>query len=235
MRVYQGKMIRGDRYICSRTRKPQRFSRIVRMHADEREDIDSAEAGDIVAVVGLDCVSGDTFCSEDASYTMESMHIMDPVISLAVSPAKTADRDKFSKALSRFSKEDPTFHVSSDPDTGETLISGMGELHLEIYCERIRRGPQVELTVSQLKVSYRNRRRRASCITTNTGSKPAAPVNTPTSSADWNSYRRITRPATNLRTRYTAAASRPSTSRRWTKASTPCSPRVRSPASRSPV
>ncbi|HKQ50657.1 MAG TPA: elongation factor G [Phycisphaerae bacterium] len=155
MRVYQGKMHRGERYICSRTRKPQRFSRIVRMHADEREDIDSAAAGDIVAVVGLDCVSGDTFCGEDANYSLESMHIMDPVISLAISPAKTADRDKFSKALSRFSKEDPTFHVSSDPETGDTLISGMGELHLDIYCERIRREYKVELTVGQPKVSYR--------------------------------------------------------------------------------
>jgi len=155
MRVYQGKMVRGERYICTRTRKPQRFSRIVRMHADERQDIDSAEAGDIVAVVGLDCVSGDTFCDEGANFTMESMHIMDPVISLAVSPAKTADRDKFSKALSRFSKEDPTFHVSSDHETGETLISGMGELHLDIYCERIRREYKVELTVGQPKVSYR--------------------------------------------------------------------------------
>ncbi len=155
MRVYQGKMVRGDRYICSRTRKPQRFSRIVRMHADEREDIDTAGAGDIVAVVGLDCISGDTFCSEDANYSLESMHIMDPVISLAVSPAKTADRDKFSKAMSRFSKEDPTFHVSSDPETGETIISGMGELHLDIYCERIRREYKVELTVGQPKVSYR--------------------------------------------------------------------------------
>jgi elongation factor G len=161
MRVYQGKMIRGDRYICSRTRKPQRFSRIVRMHADEREDIDSAEAGDIVAVVGLDCISGDTFCSEDANFSLESMHIMDPVISLAISPAKTADRDKFSKALSRFSKEDPTFHVSSDPETGQTLISGMGELHLDIYCERIRREYKVELTVGQPNVSYREAPSRA--------------------------------------------------------------------------
>ncbi len=155
MRIYQGKMIRGDRYNNSRTRKPSRFSRIVRMHANDREDMDSATAGDIVAVVGLDCISGDTFCSEGVNYTMESMHIMDPVISLAVSPTKTADRDKFSKALSRFSKEDPTFHVATDPDTGDTLISGMGELHLDVYCERIRREYKVDVTVGQPKVSYR--------------------------------------------------------------------------------
>ncbi len=155
MRIYQGKMTRGERYINSRTRKPARFGRILRMHANDREDIESAGAGDIVAVVGIDCVSGDTFCSDGANYTLESMHVMDPVISLAVSPAKTADRDKFSKALGRFAKEDPTFHVSSDPETGDTIISGMGELHLDVYCERIRREYKVELNVGQPKVSYR--------------------------------------------------------------------------------
>ena len=155
MRIYQGKMIRGERYLNSRTRKPSRFSRIVRMHADEREDMDSASAGDIVAVIGVDCISGDTFCADDINYTMESMHIMDPVISLAVAPARTLDRDKFSKALHRFSREDPTFHVASDPESGETVISGMGELHLEIYCERIRREYKVDVVVGQPRVSYR--------------------------------------------------------------------------------
>jgi elongation factor G len=155
MRIYQGKITRGERYNCSRTRKPQRFSRILRMHANDREDIDNASAGDIVAVVGLDCISGDTFCDDNANYSMESMHIMDPVISLAVSPTKTVDRDKFSKALSRFAKEDPTFHVSSDHETGETIISGMGELHLDVYCERIRREYKVDVTVGAPKVSYR--------------------------------------------------------------------------------
>jgi len=155
MRIYQGKVTRGDKYVNTRTRKTQRFGRILRMHANEREDVDSAGAGDIIAVVGLDCSSGDTYCSEDVSYSLESMHIMDPVISLAVSPKKTADRDKFSKALNRFAKEDPTFHVSTDQETGETLISGMGELHLEIYCERIRREYKVELEVGRPKVSYR--------------------------------------------------------------------------------
>ncbi|HUN79900.1 MAG TPA: elongation factor G [Phycisphaerae bacterium] len=155
MRIYQGKMVRGDRYTNARTRKEARFSRILRMHANDRQDLDSAEAGDIVAVVGLDCISGDTFCGEDVHYAMESMHVMDPVISLAVSPAKTGDRDKFSKALGRFAREDPTFHVSSDQETGETIISGMGELHLDVYCERIRREYKVELNVGQPKVSYR--------------------------------------------------------------------------------
>ncbi len=152
MRIYQGKMVRGERYTCTRTRKEQRFSRILRMHANDREDLDFATAGDIVAVVGLDCISGDTFCGEGINVSMESMHVMDPVISLAVSPTKTGDRDKFSKALGRFAREDPTFHVSSDPDTGETIISGMGELHLDVYCERIRREYKVDVTVGQPKV-----------------------------------------------------------------------------------
>jgi len=155
MRIYQGKMVRGERYACTRTRKEQRFSRILRMHANDREDLDFATAGDIVAVVGLDCISGDTFCGDGINMSMESMHVMDPVISLAVSPTKTGDRDKFSKALGRFAREDPTFHVSSDPDTGETIISGMGELHLDVYCERIRREYKVDVTVGQPKVSYR--------------------------------------------------------------------------------
>ncbi|HVP11626.1 MAG TPA: elongation factor G [Phycisphaerae bacterium] len=155
MRIYQGKMVRGERYINSRTRKPSRFSRILRMHADERQDMNSAAAGDIVAVVGIDCISGDTFCADDIDYTMESMHIMDPVISLAVAPASTADRDRFSKALHRFSREDPTFRVTTDPESGETIISGMGELHLEIYCERIRREYKVEVVAGQPRVSYR--------------------------------------------------------------------------------
>lgn len=155
MRIYQGRVQRGERYVNTRTRKPQRFSRIVRMHANDREEVDSAEAGDIVAVLGLECSSGDTFCGEGIDYVLESIHVADPVISLAVSPAKTADRDRFSKALSRFSREDPTFHVSSDPETGETIISGMGELHLDIYVERIRREYKVDVQVGQPRVSYR--------------------------------------------------------------------------------
>lgn len=155
MRIYQGRITRGDKYVNSRTTKNARFGRILRMHANDREDVDSASTGDIVAVVGIDCISGDTFCSEGTNLSMESMHIMDPVISLAVAPKKTADRDKLSKALSRFAKEDPTFHVSTDHETGQTIISGMGELHLDVYCERIRREYKVELEVGQPRVSYR--------------------------------------------------------------------------------
>jgi len=155
MRIYQGKMVRGERYRNSRDGKLYRFGRILRMHADDREEIDFAEAGDIVAVVGIDCVSGDTFCGGGINYSMESMHVMDPVISLSIAPASTKDRDKMAKALNRFAKEDPTFRLSSDEETGDTIISGMGELHLDVYCERIRREYKCELIVGQPRVSYR--------------------------------------------------------------------------------
>ena len=155
MRIYQGKMVRGDRYTNTRVRKRHRFGRILRMHADEREEVSVAGPGDIVAVVGLDCVSGDTYCGDGAVYAMESMHVMDPVISIAISPSRTTDRDKFSRALNRFTKEDPTLRVSSDPETGETILAGMGELHLEVYCERIRREYKAEVVVGRPKVGYR--------------------------------------------------------------------------------
>ncbi len=155
LRLYQGRLTRGSKYVNTRAGKAHRFGRILRMHADQREDVDSAVAGDIVAVVGLDCVSGDTYCGETVNYTMESMHVMAPVISLAIAPARTIDRDKLAKALNRFSKEDPTFHMSSDPETGETIISGMGELHLDVYCERIRREYKCALEVGAPRVSYR--------------------------------------------------------------------------------
>jgi len=155
MRIYQGTIQRGERYTLTRTRKQFRFGRILRMHANDREELEKAGPGEIVAVVGIDCISGDTFVGEGVNYSLESMHVMDPVISLSVSPKKTADRDKMAKALNRFSREDPTFHVSSDQETGETVISGMGELHLDVYCERIRREYKCELEVGQPKVSYR--------------------------------------------------------------------------------
>jgi len=155
MRIYQGRMVRGERYRNSRDGKMYRFGRILRMHADDREEIDVAGSGDIVAVVGIDCVSGDTFCGNGVEYTMESMHVMDPVISLTVAPKVTKDRDKLAKALNRFSKEDPTFRLSSDEETGDTIISGMGELHLDVYCERIRREYKCELDVGMPRVSYR--------------------------------------------------------------------------------
>ncbi|HEY2157943.1 MAG TPA: EF-Tu/IF-2/RF-3 family GTPase, partial [Isosphaeraceae bacterium] len=155
MRIYQGTIEKGKFYSNSRQRKNGRISRILRVHADEKEDIDSAGAGDIVAVIGIECATGDTYCDEGTNYSLESIYAAEPVIDLAISPLKRADQDKLSKALNRFMREDPTFRVHVDKETSETIISGMGELHLEIYVERIKREYKVECTVGAPKVSYR--------------------------------------------------------------------------------
>jgi len=154
-RIYQGTFARGQVCINTRTQTRQRIARILRMHANEREEIEAARAGDIVALLGVDCASGDTLCGEDRNLSLESIHIAEPVISMAVRPLRSADRDKMARALSRFRREDPTFHVRHDPKTGQTLISGMGELHLEIYVERIRREYGIQVEVGAPAVSYR--------------------------------------------------------------------------------
>ncbi|MCC7085964.1 MAG: elongation factor G [Pirellulales bacterium] len=155
MRIYQGTVNKGDQMINQRTSQKQRFSRIVRMHADKREEVDSAGAGDIVAIIGVDAASGDTYAAEHKFCTLESMFVPEPVIKMAVTSLNRESGDKLSKALQRFGREDPTFRVTSDEETGETLIAGMGELHLDIYVERIRREYKVELEVGAPKVSYR--------------------------------------------------------------------------------
>jgi elongation factor G len=155
MRIYQGQVGKGEMLYNQRTGRRDRFSRIVKMHADKREEIDSAEAGDIVAIMGIDCASGETYASEPKYCSLESMYVPKPVIKVAVTPASRADADKLSKALQRFRKEDPTFNVFTDEETSETIIAGMGELHLDIYVERIRREYKVELEVGAPKVSYR--------------------------------------------------------------------------------
>ncbi len=155
MRIYQGTLKKGEFYYNARQRKKARISRILRVHADQKEDIASAGAGDIVAVMGLECATGDTYCSEGTNLSLESIFAAEPVIDLSILPAKRADYDKLSKALNRFMREDPTFRVHVDKETSETIISGMGELHLEIYVERIRREYKVECAVGAPKVSYR--------------------------------------------------------------------------------
>jgi elongation factor G len=155
MRIYQGSVAKGEMLYNQRTGRKDRFSRIVKMHADKREEIDTAEAGDIVAIMGIDCASGETYCSEPKYCTLESMFVPKPVIKVSVTPTSRADADKMSKALQRFRKEDPTFNVFNDEETGETIIAGMGELHLDIYVERIRREYKVDLEVGAPKVSYR--------------------------------------------------------------------------------
>ncbi|MCA9127712.1 MAG: elongation factor G [Planctomycetales bacterium] len=154
LRVYQGSIKKGEMYFNQRTGRKDRFSRIVRMHSDEREEIEGAEAGDIVAIMGIDCASGETYASERDYCTLESMFVPEPVIKVSVTPAR-ADADKMTKALQRFRKEDPTFQVYNDEETNETIICGMGELHLEIYIERMRREYKIEVEAGAPKVSYR--------------------------------------------------------------------------------
>jgi len=155
MRIYQGTIKKGEQYFNQRTGRKERYSRIVRMHSDKREEVDTASAGDIVAIMGIDCASGDTYCSEAKACTLENIFVADAVIKMSINPLSRDNADKLSKALQRFRKEDPTFRVSSDPETGETVIAGMGELHLEVYTERIRREYGVEVEVGAPKVSYR--------------------------------------------------------------------------------
>jgi len=154
-RVYQGRIAKGQHYRNARTNKMQRVGRIVRMHANDRTDISDAGPGDIVALLGLDCASGDTICGEGVNYSLESIYVADPVISLSITPASNADQERMAKALNRFMKEDPTFRVSTDPETGQTIIAGMGELHLDVYCERMRREYKAEVAVGAPNVSYR--------------------------------------------------------------------------------
>ncbi len=155
MRIYQGKLEKGETYYNQRTGRKERISRLVRMHADEREEISEAAAGDIVATMGVDAASGDTYSSEGRYCTLESMFVPDPVIKMAITPLSRDGADRLGKALGRFFREDPTFRVETDEETGETVIAGMGELHLEIYVERIRREYGVEVEVGAPKVSYR--------------------------------------------------------------------------------
>jgi elongation factor G len=155
MRLYQGRFVKGGTYFNQRTGRKERFSRILRMHADQREDIDEANAGDIVAVLGVDCASGDTYASQPKYCTLQNMFVPEPVIRMAIAPLTRDGADRLSKALHRFQREDPTLHITTDEEAGETIIAGMGELHLEIYVERIRREYKVEVEVGAPKVNYR--------------------------------------------------------------------------------
>lgn len=155
MRIYQGTIKKGDSIINIANGKKVKVPRLVRMHSDDMNEIDQASAGDIVAMFGVDCASGDTFTDGNVRYTMTSMFVPDPVIELAVAPKDKAGLVNFSKALNRFTKEDPTFRVMRDEESGETIIKGMGELHLEIYIERIKREYNTEVTVGRPKVAFR--------------------------------------------------------------------------------
>jgi elongation factor G len=156
MRIYQGTLTKGD-FIVNNSANGKRLKvpRLVRMHSSEMNDIETTSAGDITALFGVECASGDTFTSESINYTMTSMHVPDAVISLAVSPKDKANATNFSKALNRFTKEDPTFRVHRDEESAQTIISGMGELHLEIYIERMKREYACEVIAGKPQVAYR--------------------------------------------------------------------------------
>ena len=155
LRIYQGKLDRDTFITNTRTEKETKVGRLVRMHADEMEDIDSAGPGDIVAIFGLDCHSGDTFTDGKLNVAMTSIHVPNAVISLSVKPADNKSQINLMKALNRFTKEDPTFRAGADPDSGETVIHGMGELQLEVYIERMKREYGVQVEVSPPQVAYR--------------------------------------------------------------------------------
>ncbi|KAM0939532.1 putative protein-synthesizing GTPase [Dioscorea sansibarensis] len=155
LRIYEGVIKKGEYIVNINTGKKIKVPRLVRMHSNEMEDIQEAHAGQIVAVFGVDCASGDTFTSGSVRYTMTSMNVPEPVMSLAVSPVSKDSGGQFSKALNRFTKEDPTFRVGLDAESGQTIISGMGELHLDIYVERIRREYKVDAKVGRPRVNFR--------------------------------------------------------------------------------
>ncbi|BBM88667.1 elongation factor G [Spirochaetota bacterium] len=155
LRVYSGKMARGDSVLNVSSGKKERVGRLLRMHANTREQIDEAQAGDIVACVGLSVSTGDTLCEEAKPIRLESMTFPEPVIKVAVEPKTKADQEKMSIALQRLAEEDPTFRVETDHETNQTLISGMGELHLEIIVDRLLREFKVQAGVGKPQVAYR--------------------------------------------------------------------------------
>lgn len=154
LRVYQGTLRRGHQIVNVRTGKRVKVPRLVRMHSDEMEDVDQIKAGEICAMFGVECSSGDTFTDGSAQLSMTSMFVPDPVISLSIRP-KGQETPHFSRALQRFQKEDPTFRVHVDAESSETIISGMGELHLDIYVERIRREYGVEVVTGKPRVAFK--------------------------------------------------------------------------------
>jgi elongation factor G len=155
VRVYQGTLAKGSTIINSRTGKKHKVGRLVRMHSNEMQDIVDSGAGDIVALFGIDCASGDTFTDGKLNYAMSSMHVPDPVISLSIKPKDQKSQDNMGKALGRFVREDPTFHAEVDPESNETVISGMGELHLEVYVERMLREYKCDVETGAPQVAYR--------------------------------------------------------------------------------
>ncbi|MDR0556927.1 MAG: elongation factor G [Treponema sp.] len=155
VRIYQGELKKGDELMNTRARKRFKIGRLVRMHANTMEDISEGVPGDIVALFGIECASGDTFCGGGLNYAMSSMYVPEPVISLAITPKDKKSADQMAKALNRFTKEDPTFQTFVDPESNQTIIKGMGELHLDVYLTRMRREYNCEVETGMPQVAYR--------------------------------------------------------------------------------
>jgi elongation factor G len=155
VRVYQGSIKKGDELFNIRSKKRFKIGRLIKMHSDSMEDITEGRCGDIVALFGIDCASGDTFVQYGLNMSMSTMHVPEPVISLALKPKDKKASDNMSKALNRFTKEDPTFQTFVDAESNETIIRGMGELHLDVYIERMRREYGVEVDTGMPQVAYR--------------------------------------------------------------------------------
>lgn len=155
VRIYQGALKKGDELYNTRARKKFKVGRLVRMHSNNMEDITEGSPGDIVALFGIECASGDTFCSSSVNYAMTSMFVPEPVISLSIEPKDKKSADQMAKALNRFTKEDPTFQTYVDPESNQTIIKGMGELHLEVYIERMKREYKCEVESGMPQVAYR--------------------------------------------------------------------------------
>ncbi|KAL4426295.1 hypothetical protein ABPG74_006552 [Tetrahymena malaccensis] len=157
VRVYQGKLKRGDNVYNTTVKKRMKISRMIKMHANQMEEINEAGPGEIFAIFGVECATGDTLCEGDMSYTARcsSMHVPPPVVNLSIKPKDNKSSAKFNKALKKFSREDPTFRVSIDKESEEIVISGMGELHLQIYAERMKREFDVEVVLGNPTVNYR--------------------------------------------------------------------------------
>ncbi|MBN2038584.1 MAG: elongation factor G [Spirochaetes bacterium] len=155
VRIYQGSISKGDELYNTRSKRKFKVGRLIRMHADKMEDISYGRCGDIVAIFGIDCASGDTFVNPKLNYSMTTMFVPEPVISLAIKPKDQKSSANLAKALSRFIKEDPTFQTYTDEESGERIIKGMGELHLDVYIERMKREYDVAVDVGMPEVAYR--------------------------------------------------------------------------------
>ncbi len=232
--MYSGRIDSGTQVLNSTKGKKERVGKLFQMHANKENPVDEAVAGHIYAMIGLkDTTTGDTLCAQDAPIVLESMTFPDPVIQVSIEPKSKADQEKLSTAIQKLAEEDPTFSVELDDETGQTVIGGMGELHLDILVDRMKREFKVEANVGKPQVAYRETITKPveKLEFTHKKQTGARASSQRSSSASRRSSARTARP-TSSRTRSPAVASRASTSRRSTRVprtpcSTACSPATR--------